>query len=111
MFVAKQNEGHIKAFSKLHLTTHTFRRGFAQFKFFHEDPSKRWSLKMLKWWGGWSDREGCDVIMKYLLDSCYNVEDEILADAMAPDREEFNRGCPTKYFLNESIIHLLIIHV
>jgi hypothetical protein len=52
---------------------------------------------MLKWWGGWSEREGCDVIMKYLLDSVYNVEDEILADAMAPDRARNMNGCPTTW--------------
>ncbi|RQM29937.1 hypothetical protein B5M09_013458 [Aphanomyces astaci] len=85
-----------KCFENVYMTTHTFRRGFAQWKFFHEDKDKRWSLKMLKWWGGWSEQDKCDVIMKYLLDSIYVAEEEVLADAMSPDRKHL-AGCPTTW--------------
>ncbi|RHY75136.1 hypothetical protein DYB30_007748 [Aphanomyces astaci] len=53
-------------------------------------------LKMLKWWGGWSEQDKCDVIMKYLLDSIYVAEEEVLADATSPDRKHL-AGCPTTW--------------
>lgn len=33
-------------------TTHCFRRGGAQFRFMW--APRKWSLKAVKWWGGWS---------------------------------------------------------
>ncbi|RHY41952.1 hypothetical protein DYB34_010100 [Aphanomyces astaci] len=86
----------LKCFENVYITTHTFRRGFAQWMFLHEDKDKRWSLKMLKWWGGWSEQDKCDVIMKYLLDSIYVAEEEVLADATSPDRKHL-AGCPTTW--------------
>lgn len=87
-----------RCFENVHWMTHTFRRGMAQYKFINAPPAKRWGLKMVKWWGGWSEKDGTDVIMKYLLDSVYSVEEEILADANAPDRDHL-AGCPTTWLL------------
>jgi hypothetical protein len=36
-------------------TTHCFRRGGAQHRFMWAD--RKWSLKAVKWWGGWSSSE------------------------------------------------------
>jgi hypothetical protein len=57
------------------LTTHCFRRWGTQKMFFHEKTDTRWSLKMLKWWAGWSPTESVDVVMKHLLDESYNAEE------------------------------------
>jgi len=35
-------------------TTHCFRRGGAQYRFMYAPISKRWSLSMVRWWGGWA---------------------------------------------------------
>jgi hypothetical protein len=36
-------------------TTHCFRRGGAQYRFMW--ANRKWSLKAVKWWGGWSSSE------------------------------------------------------
>lgn len=36
-------------------TTHCFRRGGAQYRFMFAE--QKWSLKAIKWWGGWSENE------------------------------------------------------
>jgi len=36
-------------------TTHCFRRGGAQYRFMW--ATRKWSLKAVKWWGGWSSSE------------------------------------------------------
>lgn len=36
-------------------TLHCFRRGGAQFMFMWAE--NKWSLKVVKWWGGWSSNE------------------------------------------------------
>jgi hypothetical protein len=36
-------------------TTHCFRRGGAQYRFMW--AKRKWSLKAIKWWGGWSSSE------------------------------------------------------
>ena len=36
-------------------TTHCFRRGGAQYRFMW--AKRKWSLKAVKWWGGWSSNE------------------------------------------------------
>ena len=76
----------------IHLTTHSFRRGGAQHKFFYAED--KWSLSFLKYWCGWSPGHSNDVVMKYLLDSALFLEDEVRADAQAPDRCQLNPGCP-----------------
>lgn len=35
-------------------TTHCFRRGGAQYRFMYAPLGKRWSLSMVRWWGGWA---------------------------------------------------------
>jgi hypothetical protein len=37
-------------------TTHCFRRGGAQWCFMWQ-PGQKWSLKAVKWWGGWAPME------------------------------------------------------
>ena len=38
-------------------TSHCFRRGGAQYRYIHCPAGERWSLSMVKWWGGWADGE------------------------------------------------------
>lgn len=35
-------------------TTHSFRRGGAQYRFMWAPIGKRWSLSIIRWWGGWA---------------------------------------------------------
>lgn len=47
-------------------TTHCFRRGGAQYRFMW--APRKWSLKAVKWWGGWSSSENvsCGLICIFL---------------------------------------------
>jgi hypothetical protein len=47
-------------------TTHCFRRGGAQHRFFH--AKTRWTLTEIKAWGGWAKGERNNTIIQYLLD-------------------------------------------
>jgi hypothetical protein len=38
-------------------TTHSFRRGGAQYRFMHAPLGRRWSLSIVRWWGGWAEGE------------------------------------------------------
>ena len=38
-------------------TTHSFRRGGAQYRFQHCPLGERWSLTRIRWWGGWAEGE------------------------------------------------------
>lgn len=38
-------------------TTHSFRRGGAQYRFMYAPLGKRWSLARIRWWGGWAAGE------------------------------------------------------
>ncbi|TFK45242.1 hypothetical protein OE88DRAFT_1649453 [Heliocybe sulcata] len=38
-------------------STHSFRRGGAQYRFIWAPVSERWSLAEVRWWGGWSEGE------------------------------------------------------
>ncbi|KAJ7753850.1 hypothetical protein B0H16DRAFT_1544129 [Mycena metata] len=49
-------------------TTHSFRRGWCSILF------HRWSLSIVRWWGGWATGEHVDTLMKYLLDSLQSYE-------------------------------------
>jgi hypothetical protein len=46
-------------------TTHCFRRGGAQYRFMW--AKRKWSLKAIKWWGGWSsgERVGFEVLFMF----------------------------------------------
>lgn len=41
-------------------TTHCFRRGGAQYQFMW--APRKWSLKAVKWWGGWSSNENVSLL-------------------------------------------------
>lgn len=64
-------------------TTHCFRRGGCQYRFMWA-PVK-WSLKAVKWWGGWSTNDNVGTIMKYLLDELIAYE-ESYGDIMMHSR-------------------------
>ncbi|KAK5820671.1 hypothetical protein F5H01DRAFT_404160 [Linnemannia elongata] len=66
-------------------TTHCFRRGGAQFRFMF--AKEKWSLKAVKWWGGWSEGEGTGTIMRYLLDE-YTRYEMGFSDMLAPSRQD-----------------------
>lgn len=54
-------------------TTHCFRRGGAQWRFMWA-PIK-WSLRAVKWWGGWSSNDNVGTITRYLLDELMAYEE------------------------------------
>ncbi|KAI9103450.1 hypothetical protein DFS34DRAFT_608753 [Phlyctochytrium arcticum] len=66
-------------------TTHCFRRGGAQHRFMY--AKMRWSLKAVRWWGGWAKGESKDVIIKYLLEELGKNEDDY-GDMMRPGRAQ-----------------------
>ncbi|KAF8955908.1 hypothetical protein BDZ97DRAFT_1907423 [Flammula alnicola] len=55
-------------------TTHSFRRGGAQYRFMFAPIGMRWSLNMIRWWGGWAVGEHVDTLIKYLVDSLQSFE-------------------------------------
>ncbi|KAJ7869298.1 hypothetical protein B0H14DRAFT_2346111 [Mycena olivaceomarginata] len=59
----------VKRSSVLHgrngkFTTHCFRRGGALYRFLWAD--RKWSLKAVKWWAGWSSNENVSCVKCYL---------------------------------------------
>lgn len=66
-------------------TTHCFRRGGAQFRFMF--AKEKWSLKAVKWWGGWSEGEGTGTIMRYLLEEFTRYEYGF-SDMLSPSRQD-----------------------
>lgn len=53
-------------------TTHCFRRGGAQHRFMYAPLGKRWSLSIIRWWGGWAIGEHVSttiIINKFKFDS------------------------------------------
>ncbi|KAK7050285.1 hypothetical protein R3P38DRAFT_3606265, partial [Favolaschia claudopus] len=80
-------------------TTHSFRRGGAQYRFMFAPLGKRWSLNIVRWWGGWAIGEHVDTLMKYLLDSLQSYETGH-ADALCPVQNEVDKS-----FMGE---HLLV---
>ncbi|KAG5649416.1 hypothetical protein H0H81_004005 [Sphagnurus paluster] len=74
-------------------TTHCFRRGGAQYRFMW--APRLWSLKAVKWWGGWSSKDQVGTIMCYLLDELTAYEEgfsDILMDDQSGDRHESFMG-------------------
>ncbi|KAJ7456105.1 hypothetical protein FB451DRAFT_1564714 [Mycena latifolia] len=74
-------------------TTHCFRRGGAQYRFLWAD--RKWSLKAVKWWGGWSSNENIGTLMRYLLDELMAYEEgfsDIMMDDRIIDRHETFMG-------------------
>jgi integrase len=37
-----------------HFTTHSLRRGGAQYRLMFAPLGERWSLSVIRWWGGWA---------------------------------------------------------
>ncbi|KAK6987789.1 hypothetical protein R3P38DRAFT_2366098, partial [Favolaschia claudopus] len=56
---------------------------------------QRWSLSIIRWWGGWAVGEQVDTLMRYLLDSLHSYEIGH-GDALYPFRTE-----PDKSFMAE----------
>ncbi|KAF4586434.1 hypothetical protein AB1N83_010834 [Pleurotus pulmonarius] len=55
-------------------STHCFRRGGAQYRFMFAPIGERWSLSVVRWWGGWAVGEHVDTLIKYLVDSLQAYE-------------------------------------
>ncbi|KAF5387172.1 hypothetical protein D9615_002091 [Tricholomella constricta] len=70
-------------------TTHSFRRGGAQYRFIF--APRRWSLNKIRWWGGWAEGENVDTLMKYLLDSLQSYENGH-GDALHPIPKGFSKS-------------------
>ncbi|KIJ40152.1 hypothetical protein M422DRAFT_256981 [Sphaerobolus stellatus SS14] len=68
---------------KARLTTPCFRRGGAQYRFAEAPVGKRWSLSVVKWWGGWAQGEHRDAMLRYLVDELHHFE-EGHGDALRP---------------------------
>ncbi|KAF9949365.1 hypothetical protein BGZ72_008847 [Mortierella alpina] len=66
-------------------TAHCFRRGGAQYRFMF--AKEKWSLKAVKWWGGWSEGEKMGTIMRYLLDEFSRYETGF-SDMLSPLRQD-----------------------
>lgn len=71
------------------------RRGGSQYRFMYAPIGKRWSLSIIRWWGGWAAGEQVDTLMRYLLDSLQSYESGH-GDALYPFRTE-----PDKSFMGE----------
>ncbi|KAJ6587601.1 hypothetical protein DFH09DRAFT_1245331 [Mycena vulgaris] len=76
-------------------TTHCLRRGGSQYRFMYAPIGKRWSLSIIRWWGGWAVGEHVDTLMRYLLDSLQSYESGH-GDALYPFRTE-----PAKSFMGD----------
>lgn len=88
-------------------TTHSFRRGGAQYRFIFAPPSYHWLLNVVRWWGGWAEGENVcichftrtyvypglqvDTLMKYLLDSLQSYENGH-GDALQPVPSGFSES-------------------
>ncbi|KAE9048602.1 hypothetical protein PR001_g3742 [Phytophthora rubi] len=83
-----------KHWSNNWFTSHTFRRAGAQYRFMYAKPSRRWSLRMIKWWAGWSVSESTETLVRYLLGITIQTEESELADCLAPDKT-YLHGCPS----------------
>ncbi|KAJ7025321.1 hypothetical protein C8F04DRAFT_967990 [Mycena alexandri] len=57
-------------------STHCFRRGGAQYRFMFAPYGHRWTLRQVRWWGGWAEGEHRDTLIKYLLDELNTYEDD-----------------------------------
>ncbi|KAJ7437648.1 hypothetical protein B0H11DRAFT_2255127 [Mycena galericulata] len=72
-------------------TTHCLRRGGSQYRFMFAPIGKRWSLSIIRWWGGWAEGEQVDTLMRYLLDSLQSYESGH-GDALNPHRLEMDKS-------------------
>ncbi|KAG8916013.1 hypothetical protein FRC00_007184 [Tulasnella sp. 408] len=66
-------------------TSHCFRRGGAQYRFFEGPPERRWSSELVQVWGGWVGDEKPDTMLKYLINVRHQSEKDY-SDALSPLR-------------------------
>ncbi|KAG6836760.1 hypothetical protein H0H93_003679 [Arthromyces matolae] len=59
---------------KKRFTTHSLRRGGAQYVYIDAPPGHRWSLAALRWWGAWSAKEPIKMLIRYLLNEIDEME-------------------------------------
>lgn len=63
---------------KVWFTSHCFRRGGARYRFVFAPERRRWSLKLVKPWAGWSPNQQNEIIVRYLLDDVLDREESQL---------------------------------
>ncbi|KAH7908328.1 hypothetical protein BJ138DRAFT_371218 [Hygrophoropsis aurantiaca] len=66
-----------------HYSSHCLRRGGAQYRFMEAPLGERWSLSIVRWWGGWAESESVDTLIRYLLDELTKYE-KGHSDALCP---------------------------
>ena len=69
------------------LTSHCFRRGGAQYRFFY--CQAKWTLTAIKAWGGWSKEESGNTLINYLIND-YEIREESFGDMASPFRRDRN---------------------
>ncbi|KAF9993511.1 hypothetical protein BGZ79_001792 [Entomortierella chlamydospora] len=79
------NEAGLLAHRNGRFGIHCFRRGGAQYRFMFAE--EKWSLKAVKWWGGWPEGERTGTIMRYLLDEFVRYESGF-GDMLSPVRND-----------------------
>ncbi|KIK73848.1 hypothetical protein PAXRUDRAFT_20439 [Paxillus rubicundulus Ve08.2h10] len=70
-------------------TTHTYRRGGAQYRYMFAPVGKRFTLAKVCWWGGWAKNKHRDTMIRYLLDELHAYETDH-GDALCPIQREAN---------------------
>ncbi|KAG1893196.1 uncharacterized protein F5891DRAFT_1196726 [Suillus fuscotomentosus] len=68
-------------------TTHTYRRGGAQWRRMFAPIGQRWTLARVRWWGSWAENENPDMLIRYLLDELHSYESDH-SDALCPTQRE-----------------------
>ncbi|KAG1781061.1 hypothetical protein EV702DRAFT_1193898 [Suillus placidus] len=68
-------------------TTHTYRRGGAQWRWMFTPVGERWTLARVRWWGSWAENENRDTLIQYLLDELSTYENDH-SDALCPTQNE-----------------------
>ena len=88
-------------------STHCFRRGGAQHRFMRAPFGSRWSLAIIRWWGGWAEGERvrhcfvstiqvlifpqADTLIRYLVDTLASYENNH-GDALCPIQREADKS-------------------
>ncbi|KAK7696317.1 hypothetical protein QCA50_000971 [Cerrena zonata] len=83
-------------------TTHSFRRGGAQYRFQYCPLGKRWALSRIRWWGGWAEGEQSDTLMRYLLDELSSQESSH-HDALCPIQREASQSFNGDHILTSPV--------
>ncbi|KAH7903318.1 hypothetical protein BJ138DRAFT_1107775 [Hygrophoropsis aurantiaca] len=72
-------------------SSHCLRRGGTKYRFMEAPLGERWSLTIVRWWGGWAEREGVDTLIRYLLDDLTQYE-KGHGDALCPVPRQANQS-------------------